>query len=440
MRLIPGIVCFAFLFVLQPDVGAETCTQSCHNDMQAIPHPHQPVLDGDCLSCHARLRQEHPIAGGKSFALALKGAELCEQCHEAKGQGKSVHAPVAEGDCLGCHRPHGAANPFLLDVGANLSELCFSCHEPFAGAFIHGPVAVGACIQCHSPHASGREKLLKDSAHQVCLGCHDEFAENLSGAKFLHPPVKNGACTDCHDPHASAQLFYLKEKMPDLCLGCHTEVRNRLAKSKFRHTPVEQEGSCGNCHSTHYSEVPGLLAGAEKDVCFRCHGSDSVSSMKNIQKEIEEKENLHGPINEGKCSPCHDPHGSDFNRLLTRSYPAGLYASYAQGKYDLCLQCHEENLLRFEDTTLYTAFRNGKRNLHFVHVADKRKGRTCRACHETHASNDQHLISKEGMPFGNWKIPVGFLKTATGGSCAPGCHRPLAYDRTEPVTYPVRNQ
>jgi predicted CXXCH cytochrome family protein len=92
-------------------------------------------------------------------------------------------------------------------------------------------------------------------------------------------------------------------------------------------------------------------------------------------------------------------------------------------------------MLRYKETTIYTEFRNGNRNLHFVHVADTRKGRTCRTCHESHASTGKKLISEEGMPFGDWKVQIRFSQTATGGSCAPGCHRPFNYDREEPVDY-----
>ena len=75
-------------------------------------------------------------------------------------------------------------------------------------------------------------------------------------------------------------------------------------------------------------------------------------------------------------------------------------------------------------------------NLHYLHVNRETKGRTCRACHETHASsNEQHI--RESVPFGTggWQLPIGFKKSASGGSCAPGCHAPYKYDRVEPIVY-----
>jgi len=76
------------------------------------------------------------------------------------------------------------------------------------------------------------------------------------------------------------------------------------------------------------------------------------------------------------------------------------------------------------ETDEATGFRNGERNLHWVHVNKKTKGRTCRTCHEVHASKRPRLVA-ESVPFGKrgWRLPLNFEKTETGGSCQPGCHR-----------------
>ena len=65
-----------------------------------------------------------------------------------------------------------------------------------------------------------------------------------------------------------------------------------------------------------------------------------------------------------------------------------------------------------------------------------KKGRTCRACHETHASsNPKHI--RDSVPFGKggWSLPIKFEKRPSGGSCAPGATSRSAYDRIEPVDY-----
>ena len=136
----------------------------------------------------------------------------------------------------------------------------------------------------------------------------------------------------------------------------------------------------------------------------------------------------HGPIKQKDCSGCHDPHGSKNFRILRHFYPPSFYKAFAPENYNLCFSCHEKSLVLNPQTTKLTNFRNGNMNLHFKHVNKPIKGRTCRACHETHASNFPKHI-REGVPFGGWELPVNYQKTETGGSCTPGCHKVKRYDR-----------
>jgi len=312
----------------------------------------------------------------------------------------------------------------------------------FQQKYTHGPVAVGECTQCHNPHESDEKALLKETSRQLCLKCHADFAKSLKAAPVVHPPVKEAPCTQCHNPHGSPVNYFLRKKMPDICVECHAELGKKLAGVKVPHKPLQLEAGCSGCHSAHYAKAKSLLGAEQKEVCLGCHGTDNLGTppLKNIRKELEGKKYLHGPIRKGECTGCHDPHGSDYFRMLRGNYTAEIYATYTEGLYDACLLCHEKNLLRYAETTIYTNFRNGNRNLHFVHVAGKKKGRTCRICHEPHASDGAKLISKDGLKFGDWKIPINFDITATGGGCAPGCHRPFKYDREKPEIYQAENK
>ena len=429
-----AIACFS-LSLATPARAASSCiTTECHAPIAAIKLPHAPVKEGDCASCHNQKAKEHPIKGGKSFELAAKGGALCATCHDALGKKKYQHQPVKEGGCTSCHKPHGTNQPFLLEVGEDRTALCLTCHAPapFKQNFMHGPAAVGSCNACHDPHEANLKGLLKAPVRDLCLGCHADFSATLKAAAIVHPPVQNGPCTACHNPHGSSVVMFLSKKLPDLCVDCHGNIGKKLAGVKYPHKPLTAAGGCVSCHSAHYAKAKGLLAADQMTVCLNCHGKDNLGTppLKNIKTQIAGKKYLHGPLKNGDCKACHDPHGSDNFRLLRGGYPATLYAPYTEGAYGACLGCHEKNLLRFADTTIYTNFRNGNRNLHYVHVVSN-KGRTCRICHEPHASNGEKLISKEGTQFGAWKIPLNFVITPTGGSCAPGCHRKFKYDRVK---------
>ncbi|GAW65442.1 cytochrome C [Geoanaerobacter pelophilus] len=406
---------------------------SCHAEIGALKHRHGAVAEGGCLACHSGSDADHRSRGGKGFTLASKGSELCRRCHSVPGKKKVVHAPVREGECTCCHAPHGAAGAHLLAQQGDLAPLCLGCHDkaPFTRKHLHGPVAEGRCDACHDPHESDNKKLLSKQGRELCLSCHEDFARKMQKARVVHPPLVKELCTSCHDPHGSDQESLLRQAMPQLCVGCHKEIGDKIKKVKVPHQPVVQGKGCSSCHSSHFSDTEGLLNGADqRRSCLKCHNSGKLGDppLADMEKELAGKSNLHGPIKKGRCTGCHDPHGSNYPRILAGNYPSEFYAPYRADSYSLCLRCHDKNLLNFPETTIYTRFRDGSRNLHYVHV-NSSKGRSCRACHESHASDGQKLVGVEGSRFGEWRVKTRLQLTHTGGSCAPGCHRRYSYDR-----------
>ena len=335
----------------------------------------------------------------------------------------------------------------LLSPAPALAKSCVTaaCHPDLAKAEVaHPPAADGECLACHEqenpkhPLTKGRSFVLAAAGSELCFQCHDDMGKDFAAASVIHPAIKEAGCTVCHDPHGSRQKALLKKRLPDLCVECHGDIGEKASRSRVRHAALYRSEKCATCHSPHFSRNPSLLLFPQKELCLSCHGEDDYTRsdpLSNIAREINGKKHLHGPVGDGECSACHDPHGSDFFRLLRGEYPADPYAPYRRGAYDFCFGCHNPDLLKSPTTTSGTVFRNGDENLHYLHVADIRKGRTCRMCHEPHASNNPKLAREDGSKFGVWRIPVHFKATETGGSCAPGCHRPLKYDRKIPVTY-----
>jgi predicted CXXCH cytochrome family protein len=136
----------------------------------------------------------------------------------------------------------------------------------------------------------------------------------------------------------------------------------------------------------------------------------------------------HGPIRLGACTACHQPHAGDQAKLLASAYPPEFYAPFQAERYQLCFTCHSKDLVLVKDATAPTGFKDGSRNLHALHV-NQEKGRTCRACHEVHASKQPFHI-REKVPFGSggWEIEIKYRRTANGGTCEAGCHGERSYD------------
>jgi len=255
-----------------------------------------------------------------------------------------------------------------------------------------------------------------DPAGCVTADCHVD----VKAYKILHGPVNVNTCDACHRlTSAKAHTFELAREKADLCTYCHEFDTGMLP---VVHKPV-MTGECLGCHNPHGGTDNRMIREAgTAQLCGRCHESVTYG-----------KKSLHQPVQTGQCDACHRPHASKYPKLLLlRAFPTEFYQRFSADKYDLCFGCHNEQLAEYERTTDLTNFRNGDRNLHFVHVNKGEYGRTCRACHSTHASKYDLLI-RDWVPFGKWHLPIAFQKTPTGGVCETGCHPAFSYDRENPV-------
>lgn len=220
---------------------------------------------------------------------------------------------------------------------------------------------------------------------------------------------------------------------------------NRQAEGRFSgsvvHGPVS-EGQCMKCHDIHASDKSKLLKATVPELCLDCHDKsmkdDRERLMPSVKAVFEDTElNAHKPFADGDCLCCHDPHASSHYRLLNDGRnQESFYTSYSNKKY-ICFGCHSEKAFLEPRTLTETNFRNGNLNLHYRHV-NRKKGRSCKACHHHHASKNTALI-REQVPFGERDISITeFTKTENGGKCAPSCHRAVHYDRLEPYRSPIK--
>jgi predicted CXXCH cytochrome family protein len=409
--------------------AAQSCvTATCHSTMGKEKFVHGPVAVGNCSACHK-------TEGKHKFAPIKRAADLCYKCHDQVDTKSSVHKPVKDGNCTLCHNPHQSAYKYQLR--ADTANLCFLCHDkkPFSLKYVHGPVAVGGCIMCHNPHQSDFPKMLNAAGNALCFQCHTDKAEAFKGKKFMHKPVQED-CTNCHSPHAADYQYNLNaDGTMDLCFNCHTDKQEWVAKVKTKHGALATERKCLACHDPHVSDFPKQLVKAPMDLCLSCHDKQLDTpngKIMNMKDYLAANKDVHGPIKEKDCSACHNAHGSDNFRILRKYFPPVFYAPFDLKNYELCFNCHEKTLVLDPRTTTLTGFRNGDQNLHFVHVNKAVKGRTCRACHEPHATNNPKHI-RDAVPFGAWKLPINYVPSPDGGSCAPGCHQKFIYNRKSPV-------
>ena len=392
------------LTLAPPDYSADCTSTGCHDGFGKLKVVHDPISADACDSCHqATEGAEH------AFTLTEEGGALCFQCHD-EFEGKVKHDPAAEGMCTTCHNPHASDHAKLL-TEATAGPLCAECHDDLSEEhkYLHGPVASGSCTACHDAHAAPHGKLLRKTGTALCFECHTTLETALSGKRHVHAPAEED-CTSCHNAHGGDTSKFLNEAMPNLCVECHDEVGELMTDAKAKHSPVGTGSACANCHDAHATDEPGLLISTGTELCMGCHEraiAAGEATLPDLRAQLKELPNHHGPVDDGACGDCHAVHGSEHVHLLSGSYPAGFYAPFGEDEYALCLSCHDAEMVLEERTDSATGFRNGEQNLHYVHVHRERKGRTCRACHAVHASAEPRLL-EESVPFGNWRIPIGF--------------------------------
>jgi predicted CXXCH cytochrome family protein len=413
------------------DPEASCVTSECHGKVMDHPELHWQEFSkaGECQECHVMEEDEH------EFELE-DPPDLCTECHEEVGTKiaieRTVHDPAE--DCTDCHDPHGGkVKALLLEVeDENLQGLCFECHDEdiVEEEYVHGPVSQGACNMCHDPHAASRDNLLHAEGLDLCGECHEDIAEAIEESEYIHDPAEDD-CTDCHNPHSGPYPRMLFAEKHELCNECHDDIVEIAQDAPVDHEPVLSKDECLTCHSPHASNNPANLLEPQRDLCLSCH-NESVESngerLVNMQRWLEDNPEWHKPIVEDNCAGCHGPHGSENFRLLKEPFPETFYSPFKVSNYGLCFECHESRMVTVERTRRLTGFRDGDRNLHFLHVNKEKRGRTCRACHEVHAS-PHPLHIRDKVKYGKWMMPINYEKTETGASCHPGCHKRQTYDR-----------
>lgn len=414
-----------------PDASAPldpaNCTIGpCHGGLLQSPHVHAPVTGRRCDVCHV---QE---GTGHAFTLKSAGADLCTTCHEAVGGKPHVHAAVTKGGCLSCHDPHGSSSPFLLN-GASVELTCLQCHTVRRQAVLHGPFALGECTACHEPHESDNPHLLVGGeGGDHCFVCHQDMKAQLASGT-VHQPVGAG-CDGCHVPHTSDVAGLLNAPVEQICFTCHANIESRVASAASPHGAVFTGHRCANCHDPHAAGRDFLLRDDLLTLCLDCHDEPVQAfdgrTIPDMRPVLAGRDFPHGPVRSGQCTACHDVHGGRGARLLRERFPTEFYDAFDLPAYALCFQCHNPGLVTEARTKDATGFRDGDRNLHYIHVHREEKGRTCRTCHEIHGSDlPRHMAAEVPFEGGGWALPIRFEERQTGGRCSPGCHQPYDYNR-----------
>ncbi|HLN32559.1 MAG TPA: cytochrome c3 family protein [Gemmataceae bacterium] len=362
--------------------GPQTCYK-CHGDnpgapkeapkicnMQVPGHPHQ--VDGPhnfkCTTCHdphGVLRKE-------------VRTDMCIQCHRQDPKTMpwcgSSHAKAGMA-CVDCHNPHSP----LPKLGAAEPSTCYKCHtekvqlEQVAHPHQINGVNGFKCVTCHNPHDNIRRATRVDT----CLSCHKGHP-TMAWQSSTHA-LQFVACADCHDPHPNSKVplvvdidhnqvnrakrMPMSVDEPRVCYRCHQRIAG-LFNLPFHHPVPEGKMLCSKCHDPHGSEGDKLLKQPTVNLtCYKCHSSKQGPFVYE-----------HPPVTEN-CMICHNPHGTVAKELLK------------QPPTFLCLRCHSGH--------------NGAHHVHLGQVPSQRAAfyTDCTQCHHEIHGSDLPGVGRNGSFF-----------------------------------------
>lgn len=278
------------------------------------------------------------------------------------------------------------------------ADECLDCHELAAispgGTVVHPPFAEKDCGACHGDHGDAERLVLTEEGNALCAQCHEFADAPFLAAHRKIAPTGKAPCIGCHDPHRS--------------------TKKRLLRATL-HAPV-QAGTCESCHRSDGKLKIPMVAG----FCTLCH------DRKEFGRPV-----VHDPVKRMRCFDCHDPHGSAHRALLHADFTSDREVKDEAKDHALCLRCHPGAGLFGEGAGLKTAFADGARNLHLLHVRSEghrseraagQKGLTCRNCHEIHSATNPALTRTELECGSSLCLKLDFRRVEGGGECATSCH------------------
>jgi predicted CXXCH cytochrome family protein len=183
-----------------------------------------------------------------------------------------------------------------------------------------------------------------------CLTCHMELSKP---AKSVHAVMASG-CYICHrlvegkNHPEQKDSIKLTQNVPGLCYSCHDETG---FKGKSLHPPVVID-TCTVCHNPHQSNFGKLLTQDIPELCYNCHSESKFRGKV-----------VHTPVGKGLCLSCHNAHASNFTNILTEAVP------------EICYTCHKKEQFTRKYVHPVAVIPNG-----------------CILCHSPHANDYPHLL------------------------------------------------
>ena len=272
---------------------------------------------------------------GSEYSTSGAYCKNCHTIHEAKGD-KKVFRKVGEELCFTCHDGTGSSFNIMVTFKDK------AAHDKFWDA----PDDTGIkCTKCHHPHGATNyqgkdsgERMTKKVEEKLCLDCHDKpisvnnwnIAEQF-GRKSSHAvestTTKDGLkgakveCSSCHNPHVAEKGKAYGEEGVSL-----NDITGRLIDptNTFKKWDGSLTEFCLKCHQGW--NKPEKKATASEFVPYTIEFPDVAQILSPFfpgWDKTDYRQAAHGQ-KEYQCNQCHQPHGSENDRLNAFNISGGL--------------------------------------------------------------------------------------------------------------------
>jgi predicted CXXCH cytochrome family protein len=285
-----------------------------------------------------QIRLVAEVAGMPRLSVNGKPSDTCKKL---VGQGPMAHCVVP--------LEHGPNKVALADDGGT-TEITVTRYITFLQQLpgvdtmgwgvgtTHRPEVEEVCARCHKmDDAAGRAR--DERLHDTeCLKCHG----TLVNQKYQHGPVGQAACLMCHDPESKpkegteiAQKYQVKWPIQETCFHCHKDIEGQMMRKAWRHGPAAA-GRCTTCHDPHGSENVFWLKKPVWNLCTNCHdekAKDRHVVVGFVYGDSHPTRNRKHPLKNQDfyCSSCHNPHAAQVRYL---------WQFDATSREELCQKCH----------------------------------------------------------------------------------------------------
>ena len=384
--------------------GQVQCT-SCHN-----PHDNTNgkflVLSNVggqlCETCHTKYgwsQTSHKLSSktwnGQTpdpwpdSTLSTVSANACQNCHKphtAGSHARLLKSNVEEDVCFSCHNGHVASKNIMAEFNkSSIHPIANSTgtHDPSESAVVSARHV--ECVDCHNPHAAkasgtpagpltsvrgvnrlGTEVIPIAYEYEVCFRCHADSTGKPAAPTprvFNNTNVRqefNTTSTSYHPVVGTGKNSTVPSLVTGLttnsiikCTDCHN---NNNGPGNNGSGPKGPHGS-SNAHlleRQYLTQDPTQESQSAYAMCYKCHNRTSILGNQSFPRH-----NFHitgagamGGMGGGTlstpCNVCHDPHASNFAKLINfdtsvvSTNSAGRREFISTGTYagECYLSCH----------------------------------------------------------------------------------------------------